>query len=63
MEVGARVSSHQTEAAGTIEGVVTDLKRLVTWMPVSQSQCHSAADILDRLATEITEAAALLRKV
>lgn len=56
------MSSH-TEAAGTIEGVITDLTRLVTWMPVSQAQCQAAADILDRLATELTEAATLLRKV
>ncbi|MGH3067263.1 MAG: hypothetical protein ACRDMI_01600 [Streptosporangiaceae bacterium] len=52
--------SHQTEAAGTIDGVITDLARLVRWMPVSQAQCQAGADILDRLATE---AAALLRKV
>lgn len=55
--------SPQTEAAGTIEGVITDLTRLVTWMPVSQAQHQAAADILDRLAIELCEAAALLRKV
>lgn len=59
--MGVRVSP-QTEATGTLEGVITDLQRLVTWMPVSPSQAHAAADILDKLATEVTEAAAFLRK-
>ncbi|MGH3069270.1 MAG: hypothetical protein ACRDMI_11875 [Streptosporangiaceae bacterium] len=53
--------SPQTEATGTLEGVITDLQRLVTWMPVSPSQAHAAADI-HKLATEVTEAAAFLRK-
>jgi hypothetical protein len=54
--------SPQSEATGTLEGVITDLQRLVTWMPVSATQAHAAADILDKLATEVTEAAELLRK-
>jgi hypothetical protein len=59
--MGNRVSP-QSEATGTLEGVFTDLQRLVTWMPVSASQAHAAADILDKLATEVTEAAELLRR-
>jgi hypothetical protein len=31
-------------------------------MPVSAAQAHAAADILDKLATEVTEAAELLRR-
>jgi hypothetical protein len=54
--------SPQSEAAGILEGVIIDLQRLVTWTPVSQSQAHAAADILDTLATEVTEAADLLRR-
>jgi hypothetical protein len=54
--------SPQSEAAGTPEGVLTDLQRLVTLMPVPAAQAHAAADILDRLATEVTEAAELLRR-
>ena len=59
--MGDRVSP-QSEATGTLEGVITDLQRLVTWMPVSATQAHAAADILDKLATEVIEAAELLRK-
>ncbi|HEX3390157.1 MAG TPA: hypothetical protein VHT94_14060 [Streptosporangiaceae bacterium] len=54
--------SPQPEAAGTLGGVITDLQRLVTWMPVTAAQAHAAADILDKLATEVTEAAELLRR-
>jgi hypothetical protein len=54
--------SPQPEATGTLEGVIIDLQRLVTWMPVSASQARAAADLLDKLATEVTEAAELLRK-
>ena len=53
--------SPQSEASGTLEGVIIDLQRLVTGMPVSASRAHAAADILDKLATEVTEAAELLR--
>ena len=53
--------SPQSEAVGTLEGVITDLQRLITWTPVSASQAHAAADILDKLATEVSEAAELLR--
>jgi hypothetical protein len=54
--------SPQAEATGTLKGVITDLQRLVTWTPISRSQAHAAADILDKLAIEVTEAAELLRK-
>ena len=54
--------SPRSEATGTLEGVIIDLQRLVTWMPVSASQAHAAADILDKLATEVTQAAELLRR-
>ena len=54
--------SPQSEATGTLEGIIIDLQRLVTWMPVSASQAHAAAHILDKLATEVAEAAELLRK-
>jgi hypothetical protein len=54
--------SPQSEATGTLEGVITDLQRLVTWMPVSATQAHAAAAILDTLATEVTQAAELLRR-
>ena len=54
--------SPQSDATGTLEGVITDLQRLVSWMPVSAAQAHAAADILDKLASEVTEAAELLRR-
>jgi hypothetical protein len=59
--MGDHVSPH-SEATGTLEGVITDLQRIVTWMPVSATQAHAAADLLHKLATEVTEAAELLRK-
>ena len=59
--MGDRVNP-QAEATGTLEGVISDLQRLVTWKPVSASQARAAADILDKLATEVTEAAELLRR-
>lgn len=59
--MGDRVSP-QSEATGTLESVIIDLQQLVTWMPVSATQAHAAADILDTLATEVTQAAELLRR-
>jgi hypothetical protein len=47
-----------TQAAGTIRGVLDDLSGL----PVTASRAERTAAILDRLATELAEAAALLRK-
>jgi hypothetical protein len=48
-----------TQAAGTVRGVLDDLARL----PVTASRAERSADILDRLAAELAEAAADLRKV
>jgi len=47
-----------TQAAGTVRGVLDDLAGL----PVTASRANRSADILDRLAAELAEAAALLRK-
>jgi hypothetical protein len=41
--------------------VLTDLVELAQRMPVPADQAEIAARILDRLAEEITEAAAMLR--
>lgn len=46
-----------TQAAGTVRGVLDDLSGL----PVTPSRAEQTAVILDRLATELGEAAALLR--
>ena len=51
-------SDSLTRAAGTIRDVLDDLARL----PVTVSRAEHSADILDRLAAELGEAAALLRK-
>jgi hypothetical protein len=47
-----------TQAAGTVRGVLHDLSTL----PVTASRAERSAAILGRLATELTEAAADLRK-
>ena len=47
-----------TQAAGTVRGVLDDL----TGLRVTASRAEHSADILDRLAAELGEAAALLRK-
>jgi hypothetical protein len=47
-----------TRAAGTVRGVLDDLARL----PVTASRAEQTASILDRLAAELAEAAADLRK-
>jgi hypothetical protein len=46
-----------TQAAGTVRGVLDDLASL----PVTASRAERTAPILDRLAAELAEAAALLR--
>ena len=51
----------QPEATETLRGVMTDLLELVNVMPVPAGQAEASARILDRLAEEITEAAAMLR--
>jgi hypothetical protein len=48
-----------TQAAGTIRGVLDDLSAL----RVTTSRAERTAAILDRLATELAEAAALLRRM
>jgi hypothetical protein len=45
------------QAAGTVRGVLDDLASL----PVTLRKAEHSADILDRLAAELAEAAALLR--
>jgi hypothetical protein len=47
-----------TQAAGTVRGVLDDL----TTLPVTAGRAEHSADILDRLAAELKEAAADLRK-
>lgn len=47
-----------TQAAGTVRGVLDDL----TGLRVTASRADQTAAILDRLAVELGEAAALLRK-
>jgi len=54
--------NEQAEATGTLSGVITDLRRIILGMPVSEAKCSTTAGTLDRLATELTEAAELLRK-
>ena len=48
-----------TQAAGTVRGVLDDL----THLPVTASRVEQTAAILDRLAIELGEAAALLRSL
>jgi len=48
-----------TQAAGTVRGVLDDLSAL----PVTASRAERTAAILDHLAAELSEAAALLRGV
>ena len=48
-----------TQAAGTVRGVLDDLTRL----PITASRAGQTAAILDRLATELGEAAVLLRSL
>jgi hypothetical protein len=47
-----------SQAAGTVRGVLDDLSAL----PVTASRAERTAAILDRLAAELAEAAALLRR-
>jgi hypothetical protein len=52
------MTDHLAQAAGTIRGVLDDLAGL----RVTASRTQQSADILDRLAAELAEAAAGLRK-
>jgi hypothetical protein len=49
------------EVTSTLRAVITDLAELVGELPVPADQVEASARILDRLAEEITEAAAMLR--
>jgi hypothetical protein len=48
-----------SQAAGTVRGVLDDLASL----PVTASRAEHSADILDRLAAELHDAATLLRSL
>jgi hypothetical protein len=50
-----------TPAAATIGGVLTDLAEIAGQLPVPPAETEHVARILDRLAEEIAEAAAMLR--
>jgi hypothetical protein len=51
----------ETEPAGTIGGVLTDLAEVAERLPVPPDKAEAVARKLDRLAEEITEAAGMLR--
>lgn len=52
----------EVTAAATIGGVLTDLVEVAGRLPVPADQIEHTARILDRLAEELAEAAALLRQ-
>lgn len=54
-------ASPEVTAAATIGGVLTDLVQLAERLPVPPDHAERTAQILDRLAAEISEAAAMLR--
>jgi hypothetical protein len=54
-------SNSEVEAVETIGGVLTDLIEVAELLPVPADQAERIARILDRLAEELGEAAALLR--
>lgn len=51
------MTDHLSQAAGTVQGVLDDLAGL----RVTASRAERSADILDSLAAELAEAAAMLR--
>lgn len=51
----------QTEALATLGGVMTDLTQISSKLSGRPDQAEPLAQLLDRLAVEITEAAAMLR--
>jgi hypothetical protein len=51
----------EVEVVETIGGVLTDLLEVAELLPVPPDQAERIARILDRLAEELGEAAALLR--
>jgi len=54
-------SNSEVEAVETIGGVLTDLIEVAELLPVPADQAERIARILDRLAEELGEAAAILR--
>jgi hypothetical protein len=59
------VTGHRSpalEARATLGGVMTDLAEVRERLPVPAHQAEAVARILDRLAGEVAEAAAMLRK-
>jgi hypothetical protein len=57
------VRNPEVTAVQTIGGVLTDLVEIAGQMPVPAARIEHVARILDRLAEEIAEAAAMLRQV
>jgi len=55
-------ASSEVAAVETVGGVLTDLVEVAERLPVPPGQAETVARILDRLAEEIGEAAALLRQ-
>lgn len=54
-------ASPEVAAVETVGGVLTDLVEIAERLPVPRAQAEATARILDRLAEEITEAAAMVR--
>ncbi len=54
-------ASPEVQAVVTVGGVLTDLVEVAERLPVPPDQAEPVARILDRLAREIAEAAAMLR--
>jgi len=52
----------EVEAIETVGGVLIDLTEVAERLPVRPDQIEKTARILDRLAEEISEAAAMLRQ-
>jgi hypothetical protein len=57
-----RSDDPEVEAVATVGGVLTDLVNIAERLPVAPGQAEALARILDRLSTEISEAAAMLRR-
>jgi hypothetical protein len=53
----------EVTAVQTVAGVLTDLVEIAERLPVHPDQTEHTARILDRLAEELAEAAAMLRQV
>jgi hypothetical protein len=57
------VANPEVTAIQTVGGVLTDLVEIAGQLPVPAGRIDQVAGILDRLAEEIAEAAAMLRQV